>query len=693
MQRKTVQMGVCLQRVVLILVLILSGCAKEWVSVPETATVHEPAESAAYTRALDHFNNDRYREALEGFTTFLRERDQDAYVDAALFKIGMIFRSMGRDDDAMSVLSRMVREYPDSPLVPDAMLEMLTLSYEKGDYASVVNNGTAYTASTDPTLSRSRFFFLIAQAYQAIGSTVNAARYTYRAWNTADEEEVAPAWKQLEEALDQLNTAELQELLVEVKNPRARSLLIYRLGMAFVLEENYDEAIAALQLFVDRYPEHPNSPEADEIILSIEERSRFTPYTVGCVVPLSGAYSVYGQRALDGIEMAFAQSNSAAADVSFQLFVQDSMSDADMTLKAVEALDRQRVGAILGPMIASESAAKASQARGIPIFVFTQREGIVDAGPYVFRNFITPRMQARSLVAHAVKEIGARRFAIVFPEEKYGRRYMNLFWDEVIEHDAVVTAAEAYDPEDMDFAEPVKKLAGVFYSPPRRLSLKGVPRVSYPLMYLIVNPDLIDSQRIEDPVERLTGLPLGRETIDRIGLRARDVDDQWNPVIDFDAVFIPDAPKKAGLIIPQLVYYDIRDVLLMGTNLWNSKALLKMSGAYMKDVLIPDGFFVESPSRTTKEFVNKFERIYGRAPGFIEAMAYDNAMMVFNTMRSTAADSRRKLKEELLETVDFDGITGQTSFFSNGEADKVLQLLGVENGAFVQLNRNVERAQ
>ena len=59
-------------------------------------------------------------------------------------------------------------------------------------------------------------------------------------------------------------------------------------------------------------------------------------------------------------------------------------------------------------------------------------------------------------------------------------------------------------------------------------------------------------------------------------------------------------------------------------------------------------------------------------------------------MRSTAADSRRQLKEALLELVDFNGITGQTSFFSNGEADKALQLLGVESGAFVQRKRNAE---
>jgi hypothetical protein len=240
----------------------------------------------------------------------------------------------------------------------------------------------------------------------------------------------------------------------------------------------------------------------------------------------------------------------------------------------------------------------------------------------------------------------------------------------------------------MDFADPIKKLAGLFYPLPKKLSREGVVRLPYPHLYFAVNPELAESERIEDPVERFSGLPLNRETIDRLGLRKRDVEDQWNPDIDFDAVFIPDAPKKAGLIIPQLVYYDIRDVLLMGTNLWNSQSLIKMSGAYLQDVLIADGFFDENPSQNVRKFVTSFENIYGRRPGIIEAVAYDNAMMVFETLRATGTDSRRELKQALLQTDGFGGITGVTGFFPNGEADKTLQLLGLEKGRFVQVRRN-----
>jgi branched-chain amino acid transport system substrate-binding protein len=171
-----------------------------------------------------------------------------------------------------------------------------------------------------------------------------------------------------------------------------------------------------------------------------------------------------------------------------------------------------------------------------------------------------------------------------------------------------------------------------------------------------------------------------------LGGAIRIRDDQWHPIVDFDAVFIPDAPKKAGLIIPQLAYYDIRDVYLLGTNLWNSSELLEMSGEYMKGTLIADGFFADGQSETVNHFVAAFQHTYGRVPGFIEAVAYDSAMMVFQTMRQTATDNRRDLKQALLQINDFEGVSGRTGFAQNGEAEKTLYMLRIDRGRFVQVS-------
>ena len=235
-----------------------------------------------------------------------------------------------------------------------------------------------------------------------------------------------------------------------------------------------------------------------------------------------------------------------------------------------------------------------------------------------------------------------------------------------------------------DFAHPIKKLAGIFHEPPRDVSSDTVFHPIPPLSDLVVDESLPLSTLVADPVERLSGILLDRDSLDTIVRRSINREELWHPIIDFDAVFIPDAPKKAGLIIPQLAYYDIRDVYLLGTNLWNSDTLLDMSGEYMKNTVVADGFFADSQSARVRQFVDTFQDVYQRTPGVIEAAAYDSAWMIFQTMRQTATNSRRELKQALLQIDGFEGVSGETAFASNGEARKQLAMLRIKRGRFVE---------
>ena len=652
--------------------------------LPPDVPVHSDFESAEQA-----FNDGQYSQALNFYNQFLREAYDDPLVETALFRIGQLYRMLGQDSEALSVLTRLIHEFPKSPLVPDATLEMLTILFDLQDHDAVIAGGLAYTASTDPDLQRSPFYQIIAEAYEAKEAYLEAARYYYRAWNTASDADAQAVWGKLKDSVALLGSEDLQQLIADVSDRDLVGLLLYRLGMAFIMDENYDEALDVLEVFVARFPEHPDQQDASGMVLSLIERARFTPFSVGCVLPLSGPYAMFGQRALHGIELALSRLGRGQSGIPYTLIVKDSRSDDGAAAAAVDALDQKRVGAILGPMSAAEAAAADANTRGIPILVLTQRMDVTDIGPYVLRNFITPQMQARSLVSYAVEALSVRRFAILYPDENYGWRYMNLFWDQVVAHGGVVNAVEAYDPEGTDFAVPIKKLAGLFYEIPDDLDRRSPARVPIGLSDLFFQPALETPELHVDPLERISGIPLDRESINAIVRRHPGRDDQWHPQVDFDAVFIPDAPKKAGLVIPQLAYYDIRDVHLLGTNLWNSEELLQMSGEYMKDTLITDGFFAQGQSETVKRFVSDFEKVYGSTPGIIEALAYDTAMMVFQTMRETATDSRRDLKEALLGIVDFDGVTGRTGFAANGEALKDLQMIRIDRGRFVQVQREL----
>lgn len=679
-----------IRTLILFFLAVSLGCAPKPLPTPLPEPVREIPGPSAFRDAERAFDNGRYAEALDRYNAFLREADDDHPVDAALFKIGKILRLTSRDEDALAVFSRLNREFPESALVSDSMLEIMHILYAAGRFESVITHGLAYTESTDPTLVRTPFLLLVADAYAAMDADLDAARFYYRAWNTASGADSEAAWTRLKNTAERLGTGDIQQLIAQVTDRRVMGLLLYRLGMAFILDENYDEAQDVLTAFVDRFPGHPDHQDALDMLHTLTERARFTPFTVGCVLPLSGSYAIYGQRALNGIELALSQAGEMGSGVPFQIIIKDSRSDPGASVMAVDDLDQQKVGAILGPMSTSEAAAASAQARGIPILVFTQREGVPDIGSYVFRNFITPQMQVRSLVSFAVEEMGARRFAILYPDENYGRRYMNLFWDQVVEHGGVVNGVEAYDPGGTDFAKPIKKMAGIFYGVPKDLAPTGLPRLFPPLLSPMADPDGSQQGLIADPVERISGIPLDRESIDSLVRRSPARDEQWHPIVDFDAVFIPDAPKKAGLVIPQLAYYDIRDVYLLGTNLWNSRALLDMSGEYMKGTLIVDGFFAGSRNERVKKFVAAFQNAYGRVPGIIEAVAYDSAMMVFQTMRHNATDSRRDLKQALQQINDFEGVSGRTVFAQNGEADKALQMLRIHRGRFVPVQRATE---
>lgn len=156
-------------------------------------------------------------------------------------------------------------------------------------------------------------------------------------------------------------------------------------------------------------------------------------------------------------------------------------------------------------------------------------------------------------------------------------------------------------------------------------------------------------------------------------------------VVDFDAVFIPDAPKKTGLIIPHLAFFDVKDTYLLGTNLWHSDRLIEMARQYVQGAIMPDGFFAESASEKVKQFVGNYQEVFHEKPGFIEAVAYDTATILFQVVSEPDIRYRSALKNVLKRLSDFQGVTGGTSFNNDGDVRKNIYLLQVRGNRFVEL--------
>jgi len=423
----------------------------------------------------------------------------------------------------------------------------------------------------------------------------------------------------------------------------ARSHLIYRYATVLAARKNYYGALKALNGFQKAYPNHIFAKDAAHIISTLEERLSFASHTIGCLLPLSGSHRLYGQRALNGIELALGLLQSARQSSPIRLVIKDTASNDGHAVEGVRALAEARVGAIIGPIATAPAAANEAQKLHIPMVTFTQKSDITEIGDFIFRHFITPQNQTSALVKYFTNNVGLRDFAILHPKDAYGQTFMAQFGQEVVRQGGRVVRVESYDTQQTDFSAIIRRLMGRHFRDPHRDRLKGPRR----------------GRRHRQKVRSAT--------------------------IDFDVLFIPDAPKTAGLILPQLTYHDIGNVYLAGTNLWHSEKLIAMARKYAQNAVIAEGFFSKSSDPRVQRFVRAYQDLYGKEPGLIEAFAFDTAWLIFKAVSISDIHHRHVLRDALLKQFEPDGVTGPTAFAANGDAIKNLRLLKIKGRQFIEI--------
>jgi branched-chain amino acid transport system substrate-binding protein len=85
-----------------------------------------------------------------------------------------------------------------------------------------------------------------------------------------------------------------------------------------------------------------------------------------------------------------------------------------------------------------------------------------------------------------------------------------------------------------------------------------------------------------------------------------------------------------------------------------------------------------------KNFVAAFKKKYGQEPGTaMGALAYDAAMVVLNALKRADEMNSRSLLKAISETKDFQGVSGNITIGSDGNAQKPILVLKVEKDGFV----------
>jgi ABC-type branched-subunit amino acid transport system substrate-binding protein len=183
-------------------------------------------------------------------------------------------------------------------------------------------------------------------------------------------------------------------------------------------------------------------------------------YIVGVILPLSGVGQPFGERVLQGIQLAIKENESPGKIPLISLDIRDSKGIPWEAEKAVEELaTKEKVVAILGPLLSNtaEKAAKKAQQMKIPLVTFSQKDfppGNID---FLFQNSLTPSQQIQTLVDYAIRELRLRTFAVFYPNSPYGLHFKNLFAQEVSRRGGKISGVVIYQEDQTDFSQEIKE--------------------------------------------------------------------------------------------------------------------------------------------------------------------------------------------------------------------------------------------
>ncbi|MGM0453722.1 MAG: penicillin-binding protein activator [Thermodesulfobacteriota bacterium] len=645
---------------------------------------------ALFESAEKKFRDGEYSQALPLYRKYLEKYPATDMAPAAAMKIGMIGVERKNYEKARNAFHRLMEKYPESDFVQSAKIEVLDTYFQQGRFQEAIAYADTLSKEKLSGNQRLRARMIVGDAHMAQKAYRKAYQAFLQAFYQAGQQRRPAVGKRLMAAVSFFEPAQIEKALSRLDGKPPSGYLLYQQGVSYMAEGQIGDALAAFDDFLDRFPGHAYAADARGRIEELQSDTFFEGHTIGCLLPLSGKYQTFGRRAVRGIETALAEAGRKLdVDPPFRLIIRDTAGDSEQARRMVKALGKKRVAAIIGPIVEAPAAAEAANELGIPIITLSQKPDIIETGPYVFRNFLTPAMQVQALIDYTMGELGLERFAVLYPAESYGERFLDLFWDRLLENDGKMVGLESYNPDHTDFSEPIKKLVGLHYELPEALQPPELAVADYDA---VLSAQTLPHERVRKWTGRMAGKGPGEaeRRPDPLPFETGEEDEEDKepePEVDFDAVFIPDSPRKAGLIIPQLRYHDIKQVYLMGTNLWHSQKLIDIARYQIRKAVIPDGFFAESRKPHVQSFVKDFQFIYGQMPGFIEAVSYDSAMIACGLLARGDIGNRTDLKNGLVEMPPQEAVTGTTGFLESGEAEKDIYLLKTAGGRFVEIER------
>ena len=149
-----------------------------------------------------------------------------------------------------------------------------------------------------------------------------------------------------------------------------------------------------------------------------------------------------------------------------------------------------------------------------------------------------------------------------------------------------------------------------------------------------------------------------------------------------DFVFIPGYYVEVGLIIKQARALGI-NIPFLGGDGWDSPKLFEIAGEAVKGSYISNHFAPDDKSPVVQNFVKEYEKAYGTKPGSFAALGYDSLGIVADAMKRAKSLKPTDIRDALVATKNYQGITGTITFDENRNPKKSAVVLEATPSGYV----------
>lgn len=619
--------------------------AREEAPTPETRPITKPERAPEelptpetikilYETALDEYKKGEGERASKLFQELIIKHPHSSLIDDALYYIGEIYLQRGEYSAAAVQFESLLQYFPSSSKYNEAQWSLANCYYKMERYEEALKTSRQLLPSVgDQPLWRGRLFTFLGECHAAMHDPMAALSWYDRAQRGLAPDKKKEVKERITTLLDQdLPPDKYKEIDIIYGGTFIATYARYRLAQLLFREGRIGEAADVLRGTLQESAEEEFYPLLEDLWKKIQKVVK-EEVVLGCILPLQGKARPFGMRALHGIQLAIGAFRPQEWPFKVRLIIWDSQGDPSRAKEGVKVMAKEGVMAIIGPLLSHTAIAAAEEAevQEVPLMTLSPLKGIAQKGMYVFQNSLTHACQVRALVKYALEELNIFTYAILYPRNPYGLTFRRLFQQEVEINGGELIVAASYSDRQTDFGDIIKGM--VKYKPS------------------------------EDPKEKP------------------------KPIINFGAIFIPDDFKKINLLAPQLAYYDITGIQLLGTNGWNSIELIRNSREFVEGAIFVDGFFKDSPLPWVRYFAAEFEETFHYSPTLLEALSYDSTDVILKAISDRELWGRKALCKALLSLKEYLGVSGLKGFSSDSDGEGIRNpfLLTVSHGRIRQI--------